>query len=57
MGIRTLGGVPYVYQYHHLFVVAWNRGGTGVMPTYSAFPSNQNGNAGIWGPNQWRDDK
>ncbi len=50
MGLRRLGGIPYVYTYHHLFVVAWNRGGTGLMPTYSAFPSTDGGNAGIWGP-------
>lgn len=50
MGIRVLGGVPRVYEYHHLFLVAWNRGGTGAMPTYSAFPSLPDGNAGIWGP-------
>jgi hypothetical protein len=50
MGMRRLGGVPYVYTYHHLFVVAWNRGGTGMMPTYSAFPSREGGDAGIWGP-------
>lgn len=39
-----------MYTWSHLFVVATHRGGTGVMPTYSAFPSNENGNAGIWGP-------
>lgn len=50
MGIRRLGGVPYVYQWHHLFVTAWNRGGTGIMPTFSAFPSNENGAAGLLGP-------
>jgi hypothetical protein len=50
MGMRVLGGVPWVYQYHHLFLVAWNRGGTGMMPTYSAFPSRPDGNPGILGP-------
>jgi len=50
MGMRRLGGVPYIYTYSHLFVVATHRGGTGAMPTYSAFPSNQAGDAGILGP-------
>lgn len=47
MGIRKLGGVPYVYQWHHLFLTAWNQGGTGAMPTFSAFPSNEGGSPGI----------
>lgn len=50
MGIRKLGGVPFLYSWHHLFVIAWNRGGDGAMPTYSAFPSNQNGDPGVIGP-------
>lgn len=50
MGIRKLGGVPYLYSWHHLFVVQWNRGGSGgTMMTYSAFPSRK-GNPGIAGP-------
>lgn len=50
MGIRKLGGIPFVYSWHHLFLVQWNRGGTGgTMMTYSAFPSGQ-GDAGIAGP-------
>lgn len=50
MGIRRLGGVPYLYSWHHLFLIAWNRGGTGAMPTYSAFPSHPDGDAGVLGP-------
>ena len=50
MGIRKLGGIPAVYSWHHLFLIAWNRGGTGAMPTYSAFPSQPEGDPGAWGP-------
>lgn len=50
MGIRKLGGIPYLYSWHHLFVVQWNRGGNGgTMMTYSAFPS-RNGDPGMAGP-------
>ncbi len=50
MGIRQLGSVPYVYTWHHLFVLGWNRGGSGnSISTYSAFPSG-NGDPGIAGP-------
>lgn len=50
MGIRKLGGIPFIYSWHHLFLVQWNRGGTGeTMMTYSAFPS-RDGDAGIVGP-------
>lgn len=50
MGIRKLGGIPAIYSWHHLFLIAWNRGGTGAMPTYSAFPSQPQGDPGAWGP-------
>lgn len=49
MGIRKLGGVPYIYQWHYLFVVAWNRGGSGALPTYSAFPPSEGVNPGLSG--------
>ncbi len=50
MGIRQLGGIPYIYAWHHLFVLGWNRGGSGTsISTYSAFPSGD-GDPGMAGP-------
>ncbi|WP_298258215.1 hypothetical protein [uncultured Litoreibacter sp.] len=40
-----------VYTYYHLFVIAWNRGGSGasgLKMTFSAFPSHD-GNPSVWG--------
>ena len=47
VGARYLGTLG-VYTWYHLFVVAWDRRSTGLMPTYSAFPSSQ-GTPGILG--------
>lgn len=50
MGIRQLGAIPFVYSWHHLFLLGWNRGGSGnSISTYSAFPSG-NGDPGLTGP-------
>ena len=47
VGARYLGGV-LGYNWYHLFVVAWDRKTSGLMPTYSAFPSGE-GDASILG--------
>ncbi len=48
MGIRQLGSVLGI-SWHHLFVVE-DEVGRRSMPTYSAFPSVENGDPGMLGP-------